>query len=422
MKTRYGLIDCNNFFVSCERVFRPDLTTKPTAVLSNNDGCIIARSNEVKALDVPMGVPLFKVKTLLSAHDATLFSANFELYGDMSQRIVTILREEVPLVEVYSIDECFIDMSQLPIDDVDAWAHRLRERIWKEVGIPTSIGIAPTKTLAKVASTYAKTHGDGIAVIETDETRLTLLDGLGIEEVWGIGRRLGPKLRDKGVSTARQLIEASDAWLEQQFNITGMNMVTELRGTPKLAFGDKHAERKMIMRSRSFGHKVRAIHQLESAVATFTAQAAHRLRGQGSVCRAIVVFLATGPRAAQVRRVSHLVTLPEATGDTGTLIGAALSGLESLYDEDFSYQKAGIILVDIMTDDAWQLSLLAGDPNVREQKLALMTAVDTLNKRFGGGTVWHASEARLQADWHSKKQLRSPRYTTQFAELPILHR
>jgi len=420
--TRYALVDCNNFFVSCERVFRPDLAKKPVAVLSNNDGCIVARSNEVKKLAIPMGVPLFKVKDIVKSNDIKLFSANFELYGDMSQRIVELLRQETPLVEVYSIDECFIDLSELPIDDVHEWAVRVRQRIWREVGIPVSIGIAPTKTLAKAASFYAKTHGDGTHVVETEETQRELLAQLPVGEVWGIGRRLGPKLQEKGISTALQLVDASDKWLAMQFTITGMRMVDELRGEARIAFGDKKDQRATIMRSRSFGHRVRDYFQLESAVATFASQAAATLRAQGSVCGGIVTFVSTGIRPADQRHyASQFVALSEATADSGRLITAALEGLDAVYDPDFAYQKAGVTLVGITDVAAWQLSLVEEDVQ-REKKVDLMREVDRLNARYGKGTVWQGTEARSKAEWLSKKGRRSPRYTTQLHELPVLHR
>jgi len=417
----YALIDCNNFFVSCERLFRPAIAEKPVAVLSNNDGCIVARSNEVKALGIPMGVPLFKVRDIVNANKVTLFSANFELYGDISQRIVQLLREETPLIEVYSIDENFIDLSRMPIDDRKAWAHRVRDRILHEIGIPTSVGVAPTKTLAKVASTFAKTHGDGTWVIESDEQREAMLEQLPIQDIWGVGRRLAPQLLDRGVSKASQLTHASDAWLRTQFNITGMKMVDELRGIPRIPFGDKHEQRKSIMRSRSFGHRVRNYFQLESAVATFTAQAVARLRAQDSICRGVVVFLQVAEREGHRKRfVSRLVKLEESSAHTGELIAAALTALEVLYDKDGSYKKAGVTLVDIVDSHAWQLSLLEERSTVREKGIVLMDSVDALNKRYGKGTVWHASEAKHGAQWQSKRERQSPRYTTSFAELPIL--
>lgn len=421
--TCYALIDCNNFFVSCERLFRPDILTKPVAVLSNNDGCIVARSNEIKALGIPMGVPLFKVRDIVSANKAVLFSANFELYGDISQRIVQLLREETPLIEVYSIDENFIDLSELPLEDRKAWALRVRERIWREIGIPTSVGVAPTKTLAKVASTFAKTHGDGTWVIETDEERDAMLEQLPIEDIWGVGRRIAPKLKDVGVSKAYQLTRASDAWLRTQFNISGIKMVDELRGVPRIPFGDKHEQRKSIMRSRSFGHRVRSYFQLESAVATFTSQAVARLRAQDSVCSGIVVFLQLAEREGHRKQfVSRLVKLPESSSHTGALIAAALEGLSLLYDHEGSYKKAGITLSGIVDRAAWQLSLLEQRPEEREKGVVLMEHVDKLNRRFGKGTVWHASEAKQNATWQSKRERQSPRYTTSLSELPRLHR
>lgn len=418
---KYALVDCNNFFASCERLFRPDLQGKPVIVMSNNDGCVIARTNEVKDLGVAMGVPIFQVRDIVRDHRITLFSANFELYGDISQRIVQILREETPLIEVYSIDECFIDLSELPINDARAWGERVKQRILQEVGVPVSIGIASTKTLAKVASTYAKTHHDGVEVIESDESRREMLRDLEIEELWGIGRRLSPKLRDKGVSKALQLIEASDAWLAQQLNITGLKMVDELRGIARLSFGDKSDSRKTIMRSRSFGHAIREFHQLESAIATFTAQAAARLRAQGSVCTGIMTFLDSGKSQHEARVwASEVAMLPEATADTGLLISAALEALTAAYDVEGAYRRGGVTLIGIQPVEAWQLALLDGDSR-RDERSELMHAVDSLNKKYGTHTVWHASEDRKKADWQSRRTLMSPRYTTQLSELPTLH-
>lgn len=419
--TRYALVDCNNFFASCERVFRPDLARKPVAVLSNNDGCIVARSNEVKALGIPMGVPLFKVKDIVRANDVTLFSANFELYGDISQRIVELLRQETPLIEVYSIDECFIDLSELPLEDAHEWAVRVRKRVWREIGIPVSIGVAPTKTLAKAASFYAKTHGDGTHVVEDDESRRKLLAQLPVGEVWGIGWRTTPKLVERGISTALQLIDTSDAWLGQQFNITGLKMIDELRGQPRIKFGDKKDQRASIMRSRSFGHRIRDYYQLEGAVATFASQAAATLRAQGSVCSGIITFVSTGVRPAEQRRhASHYVSLGEASADSGQLITAALEALSVAYDPDFAYQKAGVTLVGINDIASWQLSLNSNTIQ-REKKVALMREVDMLNARYGKGTVWQGTEARSKATWLSKHERRSPRYTTRLHELPTLH-
>ncbi|HET7630641.1 MAG TPA: Y-family DNA polymerase [Candidatus Saccharimonadales bacterium] len=417
--SRIGLVDCNNFFVSCERVFRPDLATKPTAVLSNNDGCIVARSNEVKALGVPMGIPLFKVKDIVRRHGIQLLSANFELYGDMSQRLVRILRQVCPKIEVYSIDECFLDLTKLPIKDETVWAEELRARILHEIGIPVSIGLAPTKTLAKAAAQSAKRLEVGIAVMAGEAARRQILERLPIEDVWGIGRRLGPKLRDKGVVNAWQLTEASDTWLAHQFNITGLKMIDELRAKARIDFGDKRSHRQTIMRSRAFSHTVRDYHQLESAVASFTASAAQRLRGQSSVCAGVMTGLVSPRENNRFNRSTSLISLTEPTADTGRLITAALAGLKAGYEENAAYKKASVTLIGITGQDDWQLSLTDPD-HLRQRRQRLMAEVDRLNRRFGGGTIGYAAEDQLASTWQSRREHRSPRYTTRWSDLPQL--
>lgn len=412
----YAHIDCNNFFVSCERLFRPELERRPVAVLSNNDACIISRSAEVKTLGVPMGAPLFTVRDTVRVHGVTLFSANFELYGDMSERIVTLLREITPLIEAYSIDECFLDLSELGIAGFGTWAKNVQSRIVQEIGIPVSVGVGPTKTLAKVATTYAKKHG-GSMVIDDEAARRQVLMWLTVGDVWGIGWRTAPKLQERGISNAWQLVSASDAWLEQQLNISGMRTVQELRGAKCLQFGDKHDKRQSIMVSRAFGHKIRGYYQLESAAASFSTRAAAKLRQQGSVCTKLAVYLTTSRFDERVRSVWRERELPEATADTGRLINFALELLEELYDPDFSYQKVAVALTGIADRSAWQLSLT--DPEKqRDRQERLMQNVDALNRKYGRGTVWHAAEDKRHASWQSKQELRSPAYTTRWEELP----
>ncbi len=414
----FALIDCNNFFASCERLFRPDLVGKPVAVLSNNDGCIIARSQEVKDIGIGMGVPLHEVKQLVRQHDVTLFSANFELYGEVSERIVALLREVTPLVEVYSIDECFLDLSELDYTNWNTWAKHVQNRVEEEVGIPVSVGIGPTKTLAKVATTYAKKHG-GVYVVGDEDTRQELLEHLPVGDVWGIGRRIAPKLRERGVSTAWQLVNASDAWLRQYFNVTGLRTVDELRGQRRLGFGDKHEQRKSIMVSRAFGHKVRSYHQLESATANFASRASAKLRAQRTVCRTIELYLTTGRYETEQRQVSKTIHLPEATADTGKIITASLELLWSLYDEAFAYKKVAVTLLGIVPLHDWQLSLTEPE-TARDAKMDLMERIDHVNSRYGTGTLWYGAEDRSHADWHSKRERRSPRYTTNWSELPSI--
>ncbi len=417
----FALIDCNNFFVSCERVFRPDLEGKPVAVLSNNDGCVVARSNEVKALGIPMGVPLFKIKDIVRNNNIQLFSGNFGLYGDMSQRVTSVISEASPLTEVYSIDESFAELTYLPIKDHNQWGQQLKERIWRETGIPVSIGIGTSKTLAKAASDYAKKvpQAMGVHVSISDAERQALLDWLPLQDIWGIGRRLGPRLNDMGVRTGADLCKLSDEWLLKELTIKGLTTVRELRGDSIIELEQQQTPRKTIGRSRLFGHTVRDYHQLESAVATFTALVAVKLRAQGSVAGAIVTYIRTRKHSDDYRRMAVVTTLSEPSADTGVLIQAALNGLERIYDKDFAYHKAGVLVVDIADKNDWQLSLLSPVTN-RDKQARLMHTLDGLNKKFGPGTMWHASQNMPGATWQSKRERRSPAYTTNWGELPLL--
>lgn len=426
----FALIDCNNFFASCERVFRPELATRPVVVLSNNDGCIVARSSQARALGVPMGVPYFMVRDLLKANNAAVFSANFGLYGNMSQRITSILTARAPNIEVYSVDESFVELTNLASvvslqgasleNELEQWALEVRAEVLAATGVPVSIGIAPTKTLAKAAAEYTKKQGSGtVHVAMSEKARESLLDWLPIGDVWGVGRRNAPKLLDVGISTAVQFTQVSDAWIQQKLGLKGLATVRELRGQVEIPLGNTHAPQKSIMRSRGFGHTVRAYYELESAVATFTASAAAKLRTQGSVCSAMAVYMrikqAGSKRGAGI---SRLVTLPEATDNTGQLITVAMSGLDDIYDGEASYLKAGVYLLGLTSRESWQLSLTNPDVQ-RDRHSQLMGVLDGLNARFGKGTVWYAVQSPKKSTWQSKKQWRSPAYTTSWRDIPI---
>lgn len=419
-KPIFALIDCNNFFVSCERVFRPDLWDKPVAVLSNNDACIVARSNEVKAMDVPMGAPLFKVEHLMKGKGVTLFSANFRLYGDFSQRVVRILTQAAPLIEVYSVDESFLELSSLPEQDYESWAIELRNRILRWTGIPVSIGVAPTKTLAKAAAEYAKKtpNSPGVHAVNQDN-REDLLRWLPVKDVWGVGRGLAPKLLARGVSTAWDLTQVSEQWVQRQLSIRGLKTVRELKGQSCLPLESQAEPQQTIARTRSFGHNVRDYYQLEGAIATFAAQAAVKLRAQDEVATAVMVFARTPHGFEGGRGSSTVVRLEQPTADTGDLIAAALQGLRIIHDPDFAYRRAGIALLGLVPRQAWQLSLLR-DPSNLDKKVLLMDAVDTLNTKYNTRLVRHASEHVQRTGWHSKHQRRSPAYTTSWADLPVL--
>lgn len=426
----FALIDCNNFFVSCERVFRPDLWDKPVAVLSNNDACIVARSNEVKEMGIQMAVPYFKVRDTLKANNVTLFSANFQLYGDFSQRVVAILQAASPYVEIYSVDESFLELSTLPDTDYVAWAHRLRKQIFQWTGIPVSIGVAPTKTLAKAAAEYAKKNPatEGVHSMVADEhisqavaeqRRIDLLKWLPVGAVWGVGWRTAPKLHQRGVTTAHDLVQVSDAWAQAQLTIRGLQTVRELRGEPWHALEDQEPQQS-IAKTRSFGHTVRSYFELEGAVATFAAQASAKLRAQGEVASAVVVFLGTAKQNPEQRGSSTLVKLLQPSADTGVIIGAAQQALQTIHDPDFGYKRAGVVLVKLSSDKAVQLSLFETAPERIDRQRELMRAVDLVNKRYHTRLIRHASEHIKKDKWQSRREFRSPLYTTSWAELPVV--
>lgn len=418
-KPVFALVDCNNFFVSCERVFRPDLWDKPVAVLSNNDACIVARSNEVKEMGVPMGAPLFKVKHLMKG-DVTLFSANFRLYGDFSQRVVRILTSMAPKIEVYSVDESFLEISSLPLDDYQEWAEELRACILQWTGIPVSVGVAPTKTLAKAASEYAKkTPSSSGAFVVTDSNREDLLRWLPVRDVWGVGRALAPKLSQRGVSTAFDLTQVSEVWAQQQMSIRGLRTVKELKGESCLPLESEAEPQQSIARTRSFGHNVRDYYQLEGAVATFAAQAAVKLRAQNEIATGVMVFARTPHSFEGGRGSSTVVRLGQPTSDTGELITAALRGLQAIHDPDFAYRRAGVALIGLVSKEVWQLSLLQ-DSSGLDKRTALMQSVDQLNAKYNTRLVRHGSEHLELTGWHSSHKLRSPAYTTSWNDLPVV--
>ncbi len=419
VKPIFALVDCNNFFVSCERVFRPDLWHKPVAVLSNNDGCIVARSNEVKALGVPMGVPYFQVKDVLAKGNATLFSGNFPLYGDFSQRVVQMLQEACPEVEVYSVDESFLEISSLRITNYEAWGKALRDKIMRFTGLPVSVGIAPSKTLAKAAADFVKKANPergAFSIAGNEAARIDLLRWLPVRDVWGVGWATAPKLRDRGIKNGYDLSQVSDAWALGDLSIRGLKTVRELRGESCFAFEHGGEPQKSIMRTRSFGHTIRNYYELEGAVATFAAQAAAKLRQQGELARGVMTYLRTSKHAAVQGGTSQVTRLHPASADTGAIIGAALKGLEAVYDPEFGYKKAGVVLMDLHGSDHRQLAF-TDDPTTIDRNARLMQSVDTLNKKFHTRLVRHASEHIENEKWRSKRELRSPAYTTNWNEL-----
>ncbi len=420
----FALIDCNNFFVSCERIFRPDLQTKPVVVLSSNDGCVVARSNQAKRLGIPMGAPAFQYRQLFKANNVTQFSANFELYGNISKRITQILTQVTPHIELYSVDESFLDLSELKIDHYEAWAREVRARIWREVGVPVSIGIAPSKTLAKLASELAK-HDDALDgtvsfIGQSKEFIEQALAATPIREVWGVGRKLAPKLQAEGVGNALALAQMRPQYAQKIMGIHGRQMVAELNGTSCQPLETQGRVAQSLMRSRTFGEDTNALHVLEAAIASLGTQAAFRLRTHGLLARRIGVFANTNRHKPGYKRWTRELTLTQPTADSGQIISLLVAKLPEIFSRGQQYHRLGVFLYDFVPASSLQTDLLGHvDPASHDRASARMAALDHINQIHGKGKIRYAAED-LAASWQPKRDLQSPHYVSNWTELPTV--
>lgn len=427
----FCLIDCNNFFVSCERVFKPELRDVPVAVLSNNDACVIARSQEVKAMGIKMGEPVFKHKKLLQSRGVRMFSANFSLYGDMSSRVVELLKEYSTELEVYSIDECFVDITKLAIRDYDEWARRVRAEILRSIGLPVSVGIGRTKTLAKLACERVKKDeelrpfgGYSLVMNDKQEEARRWKDSLmntPVEDVWGFGRQYSKKLRGYGATSALAATEFSNKWIRQNFAVTGLRTIEELKGMACLGLDDSDFDggQKMVSTTRSFGTPIRQQYLLENALATFAARVAEKLRRKDQVAARVTVFANNGWHAK--KRYSRALTfnLDYPTADTGQLVEACLSKANSLYSTGIGLKKAGVIMHSLAPGEEQQLPLLncpTSDQLMTLEKVN--TAVDSINKRYGKYAIGRMAETDGKSKWHSKSDSVTPAYTSRWDQIP----
>jgi DNA polymerase V len=444
----FALVDVNNMYVSCERVFRPSLNGKPVVVLSNNDGACIARSNEAKDLGVRMAQPWFEVRHLERTAGLVALSANFELYGDMSSRMMSLAAEYAPRQEIYSIDECFLDFEGVPGDRA-AIGRDLRRKVLKWTGLPTSVGFGATKTLAKLANHVAKTAdrkpgsyprelASAVAQVcdfgQLPASQLeAVMQATEVGSVWGIGRKTTARLNEGGIHTVHDLVRADAQTLRRQFSVLIEKTILELRGTPCMDVNDAPEANQQIMCSRSFGAPVTELPDLVEVVSQFTSQVARRLREQGSVAGAVQVFISTSPYRKNDRQHAPSATLPlsRPTADTRALISAAVRALRSIYRAGFNYAKAGVMLVDLQAQahaqDQATLDLFEPDPEPDAslhsragQRTGLMSALDTLNERFGRHAIAVASATRRATGpsaHASRQERRSPRYTTRLEEI-----
>lgn len=417
MPRHFALIDCNNFFVSCERVFRPDLEEKATVVLSGNDGCVIARSNEAKILGLKMGEPWFKVIERGKHHGITAFSSNFALYADMSNRVMNVLSAFSPVQERYSVDESFLDLTGF--SDIRQQAVDIRDTIREHLGIPVCVGIGPSKTLAKLANHVAKQHPDSPGIFSynalTPSQKHSLLEKIDIREVWGIGRRLLPALNKMGIKTVLDLRETDIGTMQRRYGITMRKLVEELREIPCLDIHEIDPPQKQITASRSFGKRIRALDDLKNAVAHFTSKVSRKLRQQGSVASMIRVFITTGPHipAGQRHHPALSVPFPVPTNNTLDICRYAIQGLEAIYHPGYAYKKAGVTLCEISSSCLLQQDLFAA-----EDKGPLMQAMDAMNGRFGNGTL-RISHDHAKRNWLSRCERISPGYTTDWQGIAV---
>ncbi|OZA31854.1 MAG: DNA polymerase V subunit UmuC [Hydrogenophilales bacterium 17-64-65] len=417
----FALVDGNNFYVSCEQVFNPSLEGRPMVVLSNNDGCVVARSAEVKALGVKMGVPWFQLKELAVRHNILALSSNYTLYADMSNRMMGVLGSYSPEQEIYSIDECFLGLDGFAPDSLRGMGQRMRRQVRQWVGIPVCVGIAATKTLTKLANHCAKKNlagADGVCdfgQISADELT-ALFDRIQVNEVWGVGRRLTERLAVMGITTVRALRDADPALMRREVSVVLERTVRELRGVSCLALEDLAPNKQQIMSSRSFGEYVYELTDLEQAVSTYIARAAEKLRRQRSLANAVQVYIRTNPFSERQPQYQRGITVPltQATNDTIRLTRAALWGIKHIYRPGFAYQKAGVMLMDLHSEDQVQGVLFA---TVAPARPALMDVIDRANARWGGGTLKLAAEG-VKKPWQMKRERKTPSYTTRWDELP----
>ena len=413
----FTLVDCNNFYVSCERVFNPRLNG-PVAVLSNNDGCVVARSQEVKALGIPMGAPYFRYKDLMERHHVTIYSSNYTLYGDMSDRVMETLKTFTPDVQVYSVDEAFLHFPRVQTLEK---LQGIRSRVKQWTGIPVSIGMARTKTLSKAANHLAKKRACGVVTLATDDEVENILREFPVEEIWGIGRQYAHFLRSKGIRTALQLRQAEDTWIKKHLTTVGLRIVWELRGISCLPLEELPAAKKSVICSKSFGHPIDNLHELCEATATYVARACEKIRAQGTLASYLSVFAVVHERHHNTYPTYKTgITLSEPTAYTPHLIETAKQLVSSLFRDGARYRKTGVLLGGLVPKDCSQLDLFEAHGKIKEKQDKIMRVMDMLNAEHGKKVLRTAAEGKPVPAWGMQRNMRSPAYTSKWENLLIV--
>ena len=415
---KIGLVDCNSFYVSCERLFNPKIRKKPVVVLSNNDGCIISRSTEAKALGIKMGEPYFKAKDIIIKNKVNVFSSNYSLYGDLSRRVMRTLKRFNSAIEVYSIDEAFLDLSNFSDDEVEKVGREIRETVLKWTGIPTSIGIAKTKTLSKVANHIAKKKKSGVTSLVGIENIDPILEKVEINDVWGVGRQLTKFYHKNGIYNAKQLKNKSNTWIKKNSNVLGSRTAMELRGVPCIDLETTETKRKSCVVSRSFGQRIEKYQELKEAVANYCLNASEKIRSESLIAKSITVFVRTSPFQSRFGYYSNSKTIDFAisTNNSIEIVKTALIALDSIFKNGYRYQKAGVMLTGLSNEDGSK-NLFSSEKD--EKIKGLMKSIDNTNYRYGRSTLSLAS-AGVQKRWNMRREHSSKIDTADFYLLPTI--
>ncbi len=421
ISNNYALVDCNSFYVSCERLFRPDLLNKPVVVLSNNDGCVVSRSQEAKNIGVGMGVPYFQIRDLLKRHDGHSFSSNYEFYADMSNRVMTVLKEYSPDLEIYSIDEAFLHLNYLQGTNYVQFADEIKLKIFRETGIPVSVGIAKTKTLAKAANELCKRNAifaGSLSFIDLDQEQINeYLKMLPVGEVWGVGRKSALKLQTMGVKTAYDLQNTSEQTIKQLLTVTSMRTALELKGQPCYELESAKQAQSVVV-SRSFGHLATKITEIKESLSTHIMNGAKRLRNKKLNAQYLTIFMHTNPHRKQDKQyfISKTISLNEPSNYHGDFISLALQACDELFKEGFLYKKAGVVFTGLTSIDKAAQNLFTSNEATLQRKNCISKVMDAINAKYGQNSLVVASMG-LKQNWVMKREMRSNRFTTNWNEL-----
>jgi len=420
MKSKvFALVDCNNFYVSCERVFNPRLKTKPVIVLSNNDGCAVARSNEVKALGIKMGAPAFQIADLIKKHDIQVYSSNYALYGDMSDRVMNTLATFTPNIEIYSIDEAFLDLSDIKEQDRAQFCQNVRKTVYQWTGIPVSVGVATTKTLAKIANRIAKKSEKTRGFLDLTHSPYLAhaLERTEVDDIWGVGPKYARYLKKHGIFNALQFKHADSFMIQKKMGICGTRMQKELDEQSCFPLECNPSAKKNLSVSRSFKKGVASINDLKEALASFVSIGAEKLRHEGSVAKIMLVYITTGRFVSRTYFQSHVISLPVATNNTPELITYASQGIDRIFQKGFLYKKTGVVFQELSPSNCYQGGLF--DPIDRNKLKKVMQSIDKINQKMGSNSIKYAATGLSHSpNWQTAFNKRSPAYTTDWDQLP----